>query len=248
MKRLLVDIDFDSIRRIRAEQRAELIAQHGWDADVDCPRCGDHGIPPGQRMLCTCQHGERLAVLESKKEIWQGRIPRRCWEFTLDSAPDQHAAGLVRDWLISNPFESSINLIISGEPGTGKTGLAIGALRAVHDGTDRSVGFINVPDYLDCLRPTEFAEQRVRGEQLRRRAERASLLVIDDLGAEKSSEWVAAQMYHIVNSRYEHGKPMIITTNATRKELSDAYGDRVVDRIVERSSRINMDGANLRRR
>lgn len=248
MRRMLVDIDFDEVRRRRAEARAALLERYGWPETVSCARCGDHGVPPDERSYCTCVIGEQLQITDARKKDWQQRIPRRCWEYSLESAPDQRAATVVRQWLNNRPISTAVNLVIAGEPGTGKTGLAVGALRVIHErGDGHSIGFLNVPDYLDSQRPSERPESRMIGEQLRHRAERCSLLVFDDLGADKASEWVSSQIYAVVNTRYDAGRPMIVTTNLTRRELAESYGDRVIDRIVERSVLISMDGPNLRR-
>ena len=59
------------------------------------------------------------------------------------------------------------------------------------------------------------------------------LLHIDDLGAEKSSDWVLEQLYSIVNTRYESERAIVATTNLMPDELSEALGQRTVSRLVE---------------
>lgn len=49
------------------------------------------------------------------------------------------------------------------------------------------------------------------------------VLIIDDLGKEKSSEWVLEKLYYIINERYEHNKPIIITTNFSENQLIDIF-------------------------
>lgn len=49
------------------------------------------------------------------------------------------------------------------------------------------------------------------------------VLIIDDLGKEKPSEWVLEKLYYIINERYEHNKPIIITTNFTENQLIDIF-------------------------
>lgn len=237
----------DDIRERRREERELLIAKYGWPDGVNCARCGDHGLPPDSKGFCSCTAGERLNAQKMRREDWEKRIPRRCWDFTVDSAPDRKAAAAVDQWLAGDPFGTATNLVLAGEPGTGKTGLAVGALRRVHDGGIYTVRFANVPDWLELMRPSEFPERRAHAEQIRRSCEKCGMLCLDDLGAEKPSEWVTSQMYAIINARYDAGLPVIVTTNATRRELSAMYGDRVVDRIVERAVMVGMDGVNLRR-
>lgn len=237
----------DEVRGKRREQRAQLLAKYGWPDTVNCAWCGDFGIPPDKTGFCSCVAGERLNTARLRREDWERRIPRRCWDFTLDTAPDRAATAKVEAWLDANPFATATNLLLAGEPGTGKTGLAIAALRRVHDNGIYTVRFANVPDWLELMRPSEFPERRAEAEQIRRACERCGLLCLDDLGAEKPSEWVTSQIYAIINVRYDAGLPVIVTTNATRRDLAAMYGDRVVDRIVERAEMVGMDGLNLRR-
>ena len=49
------------------------------------------------------------------------------------------------------------------------------------------------------------------------------VLIIDDLGKEKPSEWVLEKLYYIINERYEHNKPIIVTTNFSENQLIDIF-------------------------
>jgi DNA replication protein DnaC len=71
------------------------------------------------------------------------------------------------------------------------------------------------------------------------------LLVLDDLGAERATEWVAGQLYTILNHRLINNKPTIVTTNLDTEELSAQLGQRTVERL--KSYRvIHVGGGNLR--
>ncbi|MBJ2254875.1 ATP-binding protein, partial [Pseudomonas sp. MF6784] len=61
----------------------------------------------------------------------------------------------------------------------------------------------------------------------------ADLLVLDEVGATKQSEFELATLFSIINGRYEQGRPMIIVSNLSPGELNDALGVRCVDRIRE---------------
>ena len=66
---------------------------------------------------------------------------------------------------------------------------------------------------------------------------RYALLILDDLGAERKSEYMQEQVYNIIDARYKSGLPMIITTNLTAEEMkkpSDLGNSRIYDRILER--------------
>jgi DNA replication protein DnaC len=65
------------------------------------------------------------------------------------------------------------------------------------------------------------------------KAETAPILILDDLGAEKISDWVREQLYIIINRRYENMLPTIVTTNCTTAELVERLGERTVSRLIE---------------
>ena len=77
------------------------------------------------------------------------------------------------------------------------------------------------------------------------------LLVIDDLGAERKSEYMQEIVYNIIDSRYRAGLPFIITTNMTIEEIktpTDIGNARIYDRIIERCFPIEVNGKNRRRK
>ncbi len=80
---------------------------------------------------------------------------------------------------------------------------------------------------------------------------RYSLLIIDDLGAERNSEFAQEQVFHVIDSRYRSGKPLIVTTNLTLDELKnteDTAKRRIYDRILERCVPIKINNQNIRQK
>ena len=76
-----------------------------------------------------------------------------------------------------------------------------------------------------------------------------SLLILDDLGMEHSSEFAMTQMFNIVDGRYRTGKPLIVTTNLTLQELKhppDLAHARIYDRLLEMCTPIRINGQNIR--
>lgn len=77
-----------------------------------------------------------------------------------------------------------------------------------------------------------------------------SLLIIDDLGIERNSEFALEQIYNIIDSRYRSKKPLIVTTNLTLNELknpSDLARQRIYDRILERGVPLKINNKNIRK-
>ena len=76
-----------------------------------------------------------------------------------------------------------------------------------------------------------------------------SLLIIDDLGIERNSEFALEQVFHVIDSRYRSKKPFIVTTNLTLEELnrpSDLAHQRIYDRILERCIPVKINNRNIR--
>lgn len=128
---------------------------------------------------------------------------------------------------------SGRGLWLMGDVGTGKTTLAMLISKAaLQDG--RSVAIYSLPKLLARLRRTYDAEP---GEDsflgLFERLTSVDLLHVDDLGAEKSSEWVLEQLYSLVNERYEAQRSIVVTTNLDQASLEEQIGARTVSRLVE---------------
>jgi DNA replication protein DnaC len=124
-------------------------------------------------------------------------------------------------------------LWLMGDVGTGKTTLAMLVSRhAIEAG--RSVGVYSLPRLLAQIRRTYDAEAREdRYLAFFDRLTSVDLLHVDDLGAEKSSDWVLEQLYAIVDERYQSRKAMVVTTNLRVDQLEEQIGQRTVSRLVE---------------
>ena len=75
------------------------------------------------------------------------------------------------------------------------------------------------------------------------------LLIIDDLGVERGTEYGLEQLYNVIDSRYRTGKPFIVTTNLTLNEIkntTDLSYKRIYDRVLEMCTPIRIDGASIR--
>ena len=77
-----------------------------------------------------------------------------------------------------------------------------------------------------------------------------TLLIIDDLGAERKTEYMVEHVFNIIDSRYRSGLPMIITTNLTADELKKPQAieySRIYDRVLERCHPVKVEGVSRRR-
>ncbi|MFE6178404.1 ATP-binding protein [Streptomyces sp. NPDC056464] len=136
------------------------------------------------------------------------------------------------------------SLLIAGPTGTGKTHQAYGAVRALLTrGVRLRWEATTSADLHARLRPRTGHD----GERELQTLARCPLLLLDDLGAAKTSEWTEELTYRLINHRYEHMLPTLITTNLPTAELRTALGDRVASRLAEMTERVILTGPDRRR-
>lgn len=132
----------------------------------------------------------------------------------------------VQEWL-DTPKRS---LYLTGKVGVGKTHTAWQAIRGylgLHPQT--RVVYHRATSLLDTLRPGDD-ERKARA--LVRECQGTGLLFLDDLGAEKASEWTQERLYEVVDERYAWQRPMVITSNVPPKSLETQVGARVASRLA----------------
>lgn len=139
----------------------------------------------------------------------------------------------------------NIGILFYGDVGTGKSFLACAIANALL-GRLVSVSVTNFPRLLNAIQGTfdEERQRRIDGLQ------RYSLLVIDDLGVERDTAFSVEQVYNVIDTRARSGKPVIITTNLSMKDLQNppslAY-KRIYDRVLEMCPiRLKMVGESRR--
>lgn len=135
------------------------------------------------------------------------------------------------------------SLIISGNVGTGKTHLAAAiANKLVSKGIP--VLFATFGEHLEHIK--EEYDHTDKKEYLSR-MKNIPMLVIDDIGKEKPTEWSQQVLFDVMNFRYEHKYPMVITTNLGERDLREHIGDALYSRACEMCSLVITKGGDQRR-
>jgi DNA replication protein DnaC len=167
-----------------------------------------------------------------------GRLPKRFREVSFEREPiasmNDSLIREVRTYVrsIRERLDEGRGIWFVGGVGTGKTTLAMLISKAAME-ADRTVAIYSLPRLLALLRDTYDDDEQYSLNELIDRLCSVDLLHIDDVGAEQSSPWVLEQLYTIVNTRYEDGKALLLTTNLDRKALVEQIGPRTVSRIYE---------------
>ena len=125
----------------------------------------------------------------------------------------------------------SDNLLLSGDPGLGKTFLSACIARVVSE-TGHSVVYDTAAHIFERFEAQKFSRDETGGaDEDVSRLLRCDLLIIDDLGTELTTEFVRSAFYQIVNTRLMTNKKTIISTNLSPAELSRRYGANILSRI-----------------
>lgn len=140
-------------------------------------------------------------------------------------------------------------LYIYGSRGIGKTHTACAiAKNVILNGLD--IRFFNTGDLLEKLRE-EYSKTQTEIEENQKSLFRdvmdfQGVLFLDDIGAEKITEWAKERLYLIINKKYEDMMPIIFTSNCNMSLLSTKVGDRITSRIMGMVEIIEKTGNDMR--
>ena len=141
--------------------------------------------------------------------------------------------------------EAGRGLYFCGGVGTGKTHLAVAVMNELIRKRLVPSLFVTVPELLDNLRETYNKPGRNLDEWMDA-VQNADLLVLDDLGSERVTEWVRERLFVIVNHRYREALPTVFTSNIGPKDLAAQLGERTASRIISMCDWISLEGEDYR--
>jgi len=224
-------------------QRARGVELYGWNPACLCHMCGDTGIVPDTQKPCVvCDEGKRVSWMRERDAAWRSdREIAHHRDCKIDTHPSPDAQEIGHEWL-ENGYGKLGGLLLLGNTGTGKTGLAVALGYELHM-RGVVVMFTGASRMLDELRP---GVNRDPAAQMRN-VLNTGLLIIDDLGAEKLTEFTAERIYAIVDGRYTANVPTIITTNLDLEKLQAQVGDRVMSRMAETFAIRKIGGPDIRK-
>lgn len=244
------------------EKRKTLLKKSGFpedylDVKYTCPVCKDTGSHGGYYCKCYLDlikqtAKEELGVAPSMKKCTFESFDLSLFSDEKDSklliSPRRLAQGTLNFCKeYAETFSlSSRNIIMIGKTGVGKTHLSLAvANRVIDRGFD--VYYASIHKIMDALQKEQFSREKAE-ESIADRLYESDLLVIDDLGAEFSTQFTVAALYNIVNTRLNASRPMIINTNLSVAELEERYSQRVASRIIGSSERALLIGSDIRQK
>ncbi len=198
---------------------------------------------------CRCRCHPQMVALRKARKL-SAVIPRRYRDVAFERPPvtemDPAIVAATRRFAqtIDEQLDAGRGLWFMGPVGTGKTTLAILVSKAALQ-AGRSVAIYSLPRLLNEIRETHRADRS--HVDLLDRLTSVDLLHIDDVGAERSTDWVLEELYSIVNARYEDRRSILITTNILDREaLCEQITERTVSRLTEMCDELPLLGHDRR--
>jgi DNA replication protein DnaC len=161
-------------------------------------------------------------------------IPRKFWGCKHENYIVSNENKTAYDYTLKFPFQDKSGLYLYGPIGTGKTHLASAITRKLFQKNCKyNIKFYSCPYFLDTIRKSYGNEYNNRDEDdVLYEAENSSLLILDDIGSERATDWAIETLFKIINFRYEHCSVTIFTSNLNPDELHNNLGERTVSRII----------------
>lgn len=245
------------------EQRRVLLERMGLPADCleetpACPLCGDSGYRDGRMCRCLRAYCAREQQKELSRMLDLGNQSFETFSLEWYDQAEDPALGVSprenMDWIFRTCRRyaagfgpKSGSLLLTGDPGLGKTFLSAAIAREV-SGEGFSVVYDTAAHIFERFEARKFG--REAGEEIEADVERVldcDLLILDDLGTEMTTPFVQSALYGIVNGRILGQRPAILSTNLKLEELGRRYGPQTASRLEGEYQILPFFGEDIRK-
>ena len=211
------------------------------------------------RISCKCDRKRHEEEELRKKQMEQERLRANCFisrnqiGYTFENADTNTDKDLIRKARnyvkhFDKMRADNIGLILYGGIGSGKTYIACSIANEIISKYSYTVKMRNFAQILNDLQKCGFELDR---NEYINNITNATLLILDDFGIERNTEYVLEQVYNVINSRYLKTKPTIITTNLNFKDIEKEQEDimlgRIYSRIIEMCLPLRVTGIDRRK-
>lgn len=206
----------------------------GWRQQDHCELCG--AIVAEEREKQEEEHAERMTIKNylERSGLMRGILAGMTFE-NFDPKIAGTAKDIAEEYADKFSRETTRGLMFYGKAGSGKTHLAVAIARRIIETKQIQVRFARVVDLLSEIRKTFDENESYRTENesdLIKKYIAVPLLVIDDLGSEKTTDWVRQILYQIIDERWIEQKPIIVTSNLKPNELKARFEERIASRVA----------------
>ncbi|MGE5675379.1 MAG: ATP-binding protein [Mycobacterium leprae] len=260
---------FEELRQWSAAlsaERAELLRRNGIDPQElevhwDCPACKNTGwlapeIVEGQLVRparkCDCLVQEEINDLYRGAGLTGLLREQTFADFDLTVYPPEDRKYMAALLETSKEYARRLgtgaqveSLLFVGDVGRGKTFLS-SCIANDAVAARRMVVYFTFAEFLDLIRLHRFDDEERYREGIQRLMD-ADLIVLDDLGAEKVTEFVGQELFNLINNRMNRRMPMVVSTNLTPGEIEDAYGPRIASRLLNGFRVFALKGDDVRK-
>lgn len=153
-----------------------------------------------------------------------------------DLTPEQNPEGKVSRWWAEG---GRTLMVLSETKGNGKSHTAYAVGNEVVRDPGIWTAAWNVADLNEAIRPDGDPTALDVARE-------CTLLILDDLGGERMTDWTLGELTKIVDTRWREGRRTVVTTNLTAEELFDRYGDRILDRLRDEITVVQVTGPSRR--